>query len=132
MYLIDNDTFLSQAAKQGVVLDIRYTEPRTLGYQNDLWLAVPMPSDVRQRQIVLSVTLGLFADEMPVWVWRRGGSWWLGDRYPADQALRHIYQAMRTVFSVAGVEDGVKGTLRSDGNEKGLLFTLILMNSLTA
>jgi hypothetical protein len=115
MHVIDNDTFLSLAAKQGIALDSRYAEPRTLGFQNDFKLAVPMPTDVRRRHIALSLALGLFADEVPFWVWRRGGVWWFGDGSPANLAIQ-------AVFSVAGVKTGIAGTLQSDGGEKGLLF----------
>jgi hypothetical protein len=68
MHVIDNDTFLKQAAKQGIALDSRYAEPRTLGFRNDFWLAVPMPNNVRQRRIGIAAALSLFTPETPVWI----------------------------------------------------------------
>lgn len=132
MRIVDNASFLDHVGKQGVGLDTRYSEPRELGYQNDLWFSVPMSGRVLQRKQMISATLTLFSDETPVWVWRRGGVWRLktpedrpGPRVDADRAAYRV-------FAMAGIHDEQEVTLYLDPHEKDVLYAILFMNSLAA
>jgi hypothetical protein len=131
MNIIPNETFLQHAESHGLRPDPRYSEPRTLNFQNDLSFAIPMPQDVRLRSNAIYAALALIDDPKGMFAWQRGGVWTFSTRQNKN-VRETLDRAVASIFANAGVANPTTATLKIDASEKDTLYGLIYMNSVTA
>jgi hypothetical protein len=130
MQIIDNKTFLEQIAPAGLTLDTRHSEPRTLNFQNNLGISLPLPDNTRERAKAIFAALDLLADT-PTYVYRRTGVWNFCQRQ--DRNVRDtLDRAVDSIFRLSGIADGLAATLLFQPTEADLLYALIYMNSVAA